>query len=137
MHRRPGTEQYLRYFSLETLHNRSPEKVTRADLRLFRAAVSKAVNSLSWRSRIVAPVVVAGNGSQPVVIPPPEPTHWFTVAAVVPALTPLKLFVTRTLQRRVPPPPLIESLHWVTAVTGEERDVVWVVQAASGTPAAP
>jgi hypothetical protein len=24
---------------------------------------------------IVAPVVVAGKGSQPVVIPPPEPTH--------------------------------------------------------------
>ena len=37
---------------------------------------------------IAAPVVLAGKGSQPVVIPPPEPTHWFTVAAVEPGLTP-------------------------------------------------
>jgi hypothetical protein len=37
---------------------------------------------------IVAPVVVAGNGLQPVVMPPPEPTHWFTVTAVEPALAP-------------------------------------------------
>src|SRR6476659_9125992 len=41
-----------------------------------------------WHWVIVAPVVVAGNGSQPVVIPPPEPTHWLTVAPVAPVLRP-------------------------------------------------
>ena len=87
---------------------------------------------------IVAPVVVAGNGSQPVVMPPPEPTHWFTVAAVAPGLRPpKKLFVTLTLQRSVPPPPLIELLHCVTAVTGLVRLVVLTEHAAVGTPAAP
>src|ERR1035437_9695440 len=86
---------------------------------------------------IAAPVVLAGKGSQPVVIPPPEPTHWFTVAAVEPGLTPEKLVVTTTLHRLVPPPPLIESLHWVTAVTGLVRTVVLSVQAALGAPAAP
>src|ERR1035437_5475383 len=35
---------------------------------------------------IAAPVVLAGKGSQPVVIPPPDPTHWFTVTAVEPEL---------------------------------------------------
>ena len=50
-------------------------------------------------------------------IPPPEPTHSLTVAAGVFGLEPTKLFVTWTLQRRVPPPPLIESLHWLTRVT--------------------
>ena len=39
---------------------------------------------------IVAPVVVAGNGSQRIVVPippnSPDPTHWLTVAAVAPGL---------------------------------------------------
>jgi hypothetical protein len=64
---------------------------------------------------IAAPVIVLGKGSQwivwPTMPPAPEPTHWFTVAAVEPGLTLMKLFVTLTLQRSVPPPPLIESLH--------------------------
>ena len=64
---------------------------------------------------IAALVVVAGNGSQLIVWPTiplaPEPTHWFTDAAVDPGLTHTKLLVTLTLQRRVPPPPLMESLH--------------------------
>ncbi len=86
---------------------------------------------------IVAPVVVAGKGSQPVVMPPPEPTHWLTVAAVAPGLTPSNSLRTWTLQRRVPPPPLIASLHWVTVVTGSVRTAVLVSQAACGSPAAP
>src|SRR5450759_4969146 len=87
---------------------------------------------------IAAPVVVAGKGSQPVVILP-EPTHWLTVAAVAPGLTPMKLFVTLTLQRSVAPPPLSELLHCVTAVTGLVRTVVLLVQLAcvAGGPAAP
>src|SRR6188474_703040 len=86
---------------------------------------------------MVAPVVVAGNGSQPIVMPPPEPTHWFTVAADWPGLTPKNWFVTPTLQRSVPPPPLIASLHWVTAVTGAVRTEVTTEQDAVGAPAAP
>ena len=70
-------------------------------------------------------------------MPSPEPTHWFTVASVAPGLTPMKSFVTSTLQRSVPPPPLIASLHWVTAMTGSVRRVVSVVHDASGSPAAP
>ena len=60
---------------------------------------------------IVALVVVAGNGSHSLATPSPEPTHWFLVAVVAPGLRPTKLLVTFTLQRSVPPPPLIESLH--------------------------
>jgi len=86
---------------------------------------------------IVAPLVVAGNGSQPMVMPPPEPTHWLTVALVEPGLRPMKLFVTWTLQRSVPPPPLIAVLHCVTAVTGSPRTLVWIEHDASGSPAAP
>jgi len=86
---------------------------------------------------IVAPVVVAGNGSQPVVMPPPDPTHWFLVALDEPGLTPTKLFVTRTLQRNVPPPPLIESLHWLTLVTSRFMFQCVVLHDACGSPAAP
>jgi hypothetical protein len=86
---------------------------------------------------IVAPLVVAGNGSQPKVMPPPEPTHWLTVALVEPGLRPMKLFVTWTLQRSVPPPPLIAPLHCVTAVTGSPRTFDWIEHDASGSPAAP
>ena len=69
---------------------------------------------------IVAPEVVAGKGMQAIFLPPPpaEPTHWSTEAFVAPKLSPTNSFVTFTLQRSVPPPPLIELLHWVTAVTG-------------------
>src|SRR4029077_18281055 len=84
----------------------------------------------------VAPEVVAGKGRQPVVMLP-EPTHWFTVAVVVAGTLPVYSFVTATLQRSVPPPPLVELLHWVTAVTGAVRLWVVVVQAACGAPAAP
>ena len=86
---------------------------------------------------MVALVVLAGKGSHSLAMPSPEPTHWFTVAAVAPVLDPTKLLVTLTLQRRVPPPPLIELLHWVTFVTGLVRFFVVSVQAALGLPAAP
>jgi hypothetical protein len=85
---------------------------------------------------IVAPVVVAGKGSQPIVMPSPEPTHWFTVAAVELGLAPTKLFVTLTLQRSVPPAPLVALLHCVTLLTGAFRFFVTTVQAAVGTTAA-
>ena len=70
-------------------------------------------------------------------MPPPEPTHWLTVAAVGLGVTPAKLLVTEALQRTVLPPPLPEELHWVTAVTGCARVVVVLVQLAVGAPAAP
>jgi len=90
---------------------------------------------------IVAPEVVAGKGSQTILMPPPpaEPTHWFTVAAVAPGLTPMKLFVILTLHRSVASPPLSALLHCVTAVTGLVRTVVLFVQlvCVAGGPAAP
>ncbi|MDQ3149511.1 MAG: hypothetical protein M3Q38_06270, partial [Chloroflexota bacterium] len=84
---------------------------------------------------MVAPEVVAGNGTQPMVMPPPEPTHWLMVAAVGVALTPMKVLMTSTLQRNVPPPPLVESLHCVTAVTGSANRSVSIEHDASGSPA--
>ena len=48
---------------------------------------------------------------QPVVMPPPEPTHWSTVAAIGLGVTPTKLLVTEALHLTVPPPPLPELLH--------------------------
>lgn len=78
-------------------------------VHLKPTSVPPLAEPLHWV--IVAPVVVAGNGSQPVVIPPPDPTHWFLVLTDEPGLMPTKLFVTRTLHRSVPPPPLMESLH--------------------------
>ena len=59
------------------------------------------------------------------------------MTAVGAAAMPTKLLVTVTLQRSVPPPPLIEPLHWVTAVTGSVRVLVVIVHVASGTPAEP
>jgi hypothetical protein len=60
---------------------------------------------------IAAPVVVAGKGVQPVVRPSPEPTHWLTVTADEPGLTPTKLLVMTALQLSVAPPPLAEPSH--------------------------
>ena len=45
--------KYTRYFSLVNLSNN--QKTTSEDLRLYRAALSKALNSLSWRRNIVLP----------------------------------------------------------------------------------
>jgi serine/threonine-protein kinase len=47
---------FLRYFTFTHLHNNP--RVSDADLVLHRAALSKTVNSLSWKSRIVLPVPV-------------------------------------------------------------------------------
>ena len=70
-------------------------------------------------------------------MPPPDPTHWFLVALDEPGLTPTKLFVTRTLQRNVPPLPLMESLHWLTLVTSRFMFQCVVLHDACGSPAAP
>src|SRR5262245_22420492 len=46
----------LRYFTLHHLHNNPA--VSDADLRLYRAALSKALNSLSWSPTIVLPKAI-------------------------------------------------------------------------------
>jgi mono/diheme cytochrome c family protein len=46
---------YLRFFTLRHLHNLPPEKVRDADLRSYRAALSKLINSLSRKKDIVVP----------------------------------------------------------------------------------
>ncbi len=48
---------YLRYFSLANAHN-NPATFTDEDLRHLRAALSKVLNSLSWKARIVVPEAV-------------------------------------------------------------------------------
>jgi len=47
---------YLRYFTLTHLHNLP--SVAESDLRTYRAALSKAINSLSWKKKIVLPRAV-------------------------------------------------------------------------------
>lgn len=47
---------YLRYFTLTHLYNNP--RIDEEDLRLFRAALAKAINSLSWRPGIVLPEAV-------------------------------------------------------------------------------
>lgn len=47
---------YLRYFTLTHLHNNP--KVPDGDLRVYRAALSKALNSLSWKQAPVIPQAV-------------------------------------------------------------------------------
>ena len=86
---------------------------------------------------MVALVVLAGNGSHSLATPSPDPTHWFLVDVDAPALRPTKLLVTLTLQRSVPPPPLIESLHWLTTVTARLMFQTVVLHDAVGSPAAP
>ncbi len=49
-------QPFLRYFSLAALHNNPT--VPDRDIRIARAALSKAVNSLSWKPRIVLPRAV-------------------------------------------------------------------------------
>jgi serine/threonine-protein kinase len=52
----PEDRPYLRYFSITHLYN-SP-RVPDGDLAVYRAALSKAVNSLSWKPRIVLPQAI-------------------------------------------------------------------------------
>jgi serine/threonine-protein kinase len=47
---------FYRYFTLTHLHNNPA--VGEADLRLYRAALSKVVNSLSWKKGVVVPEAV-------------------------------------------------------------------------------
>ncbi len=47
---------YLRFFNLRNLYNN--KKVVDSDLHLYRAALSKACNSLSWHRRISLPVAI-------------------------------------------------------------------------------
>ncbi|NNJ27746.1 hypothetical protein [Alienimonas chondri] len=49
-----------RYFTLHTLHN--TPNVLAGDLPAYRAALSKALNSLSWEPTIVPPKEVSGDG---------------------------------------------------------------------------
>ncbi|MFK7819963.1 MAG: c-type cytochrome domain-containing protein [Planctomycetaceae bacterium] len=52
----PDETRDLRYFSIRHLHNNP--NVTAADLRTYRAALSKLINSLHWEHAIVVPVAV-------------------------------------------------------------------------------
>lgn len=52
----PSGQQFQRYFSLTHLHNNP--SITDEDLRWNRAALAKAVNSLSWKPNIVVPAPV-------------------------------------------------------------------------------
>ena len=51
-------------------------------------SVPPLAEPLHW---VIAALVADCNGMHPVVRPPPEPTHWSTVAAASSKLTPLKL----------------------------------------------
>jgi serine/threonine-protein kinase len=48
---------FQRYFTITHLYNNN-ENVSAVDLRLYRAAFAKAVNHLSWESRIVVPTAI-------------------------------------------------------------------------------
>src|SRR5438309_1123762 len=48
----------IRFFSLRHLSNLPPDKVLDADLRLYQAALSKLLNSVSWKEKIVVPEAV-------------------------------------------------------------------------------
>jgi len=52
--------KYLRFFTFTNLYNNS-EKVTEYDLRLYRAALSKVVNSLSTHRTVYLPKAVPGS----------------------------------------------------------------------------
>ena len=54
----PADRPFQRYFTLNHLHNQSPKNVPASRLRLVRGAVSKALNSLSWRFEIVVPTTL-------------------------------------------------------------------------------
>jgi mono/diheme cytochrome c family protein len=54
---------HVRFFSLRHLSNLPPDKVRDADLRVYQAALSKLVNSVSWKEKIVVPAAVDGGGT--------------------------------------------------------------------------
>jgi len=53
----------IRFFTLTHLHNQSPERVSNEILRLYRAALSKGINSLSWKPGIVVPEAIDPEGT--------------------------------------------------------------------------
>jgi serine/threonine-protein kinase len=57
------TQPFLRYFTLTHLHNLPVEQVRDADLRIYRAALSKLINSLSWKKELVLPQPVDPQGT--------------------------------------------------------------------------
>lgn len=50
----PEVRQYVRYFTLTNLYN-DVHGVTELEMRLYRAALSKALNSVSWQPDLVIP----------------------------------------------------------------------------------
>jgi len=63
-HMRAADEEdqpYLRYFLLTSAHN--DPRVKDSDLRMYRAALSKAINSLTWKRNIVLPKAVDDAGT--------------------------------------------------------------------------
>lgn len=52
----PNSQQFQRYFSLTHVHNNP--SVTDEDLRWYRAALVKAINSLHWKPNIVLPKAI-------------------------------------------------------------------------------
>ena len=59
--------KYLRFFTLDHLYN-NKAKVSELDLRLYRAALSKVLNSLSYEPDIVVPQAVPGTNDTVYVI---------------------------------------------------------------------
>ncbi len=57
----PADRPFLRYFSLAQVHNNST--FTDEDLRHLRAALSKVLNSLSWKAPVVIPEAVDKSGT--------------------------------------------------------------------------
>lgn len=56
---RADDRRYLRFFTVAHLHNN--QRVTEDDLRLYKAALSKLINSLSYERQIVLPKAVPGS----------------------------------------------------------------------------
>src|SRR5262249_38911585 len=50
-----GDRRHVRFFSLRHLSNLPPDRVRDADVRVYQAALSKLVNSVSWKEKIVVP----------------------------------------------------------------------------------
>jgi serine/threonine-protein kinase len=69
----PENRRYLQYFTLANLHNNP--KVPEVDLRGVRASLSKAINSMHWKPRIVVPKTLA-DGSDTILVIDIRETDW-------------------------------------------------------------
>jgi hypothetical protein len=88
---------------------------------------------------VTSAFVVLETGAQAVPPAAPsvaDPTHWFTVAAVV-VLSPTMLLVMSTVQMTLLPPPFATPLHWSTAVMMMPSRCETVVVQRGAAPAAP